>query len=197
MSPANTMKINRNPSVNNSAGKPRFMAMLTQPKSTPAPTRQNPRLKQDFLQQILDTSKAPADAESTEAMLRAIAAQVMRAASGTGAGAHVAMLMYIDVDAEGKPEWASVVASVGEAAVPVGIRFYLPGTSPTESQSQNHVFPGFSAILPAWRELEATLAGQRVTRLVASFRRGRWRHSASLPSPAQHGQQGDGGQDKR
>lgn len=88
--------------------------------------------RDELLQQILDTSQALAAADSPEAMLRAIAEPVMSTASGIGAGAHVAMLMYIDVDAGGKPEWASVVASVGEASVPVGIRFYLPGTSPTD-----------------------------------------------------------------
>jgi PAS domain S-box-containing protein len=88
--------------------------------------------RDELLQHILDTSQALAAADGPEAMLRAIAEPVMRAASGIGAGAHVAMLMYIDVDAEGRPEWARVVASVGEAAVPEGIRFYLPGTSPTD-----------------------------------------------------------------
>jgi PAS domain S-box-containing protein len=88
--------------------------------------------RDELLQQILDTSQALAAADGPEAMLRAIAEPAMRAAPGTGSGAHVAMLMYIDVDAEGRPEWASVVASIGEAVVPVGIRFYLPGTSPTD-----------------------------------------------------------------
>ena len=88
--------------------------------------------RDELLQQILDTSQALAAADGPEAMLRAIAEPVMRAAPGAGSGAHVAMLMYIDVDAEGRPEWASVVASIGEAAVPEDIRFYLPGTSPTD-----------------------------------------------------------------
>jgi putative methionine-R-sulfoxide reductase with GAF domain len=39
--------------------------------------------------------------------------------------------MYVDEDGRGNPEWASVVAAIGDAAVPKGIRFYLPGTSPT------------------------------------------------------------------
>jgi PAS domain S-box-containing protein len=90
-------------------------------------------IEQDaLLQQILDASQALAAADDPEAMLRAIAEPAMRATPGTGSGAHMALLMFIDVDAEGRPEWASVVASVGEAAVPAGIRFYLPGTSPTD-----------------------------------------------------------------
>ena len=88
--------------------------------------------RDELLQQILDASQALAAADDPEAMLRAIAAPAMRASPGEGAGAHVAILMYIDEDDEGKPEWASVVASIGEAVVPSGIRFYLPGTSPTD-----------------------------------------------------------------
>lgn len=88
--------------------------------------------RDELLQQILDASQALAAADGPEAMLRAVVEPAMRTTSGTGPVAHMAMIMYIDVDTEGRPEWASVVASVGEAAVPVGIRFYLPGTSPTD-----------------------------------------------------------------
>ena len=85
-----------------------------------------------LLQQILDTSQALSAADDPESMLRAIAGPNTEAAHSPGAGAHVAMLMYIDSDGEGRPEWASVVASIGEASVPEGIRFYLPGSSPTD-----------------------------------------------------------------
>ena len=87
--------------------------------------------RDQILQQILDTGQALAAADDPEVMLRVIAEPAMRA-SPEGVGAHVAILMYVDEDAEGKPEWASVVASAGEVAVPTGIRFYLPGTSPTD-----------------------------------------------------------------
>ncbi|NIV34696.1 MAG: PAS domain S-box protein, partial [Anaerolineae bacterium] len=88
--------------------------------------------RDDLLQQIIDAGQALAAADDLESMLRAIAAPAMGDSSGEGTGAHVAILMYVDEDAEGKPEWASVVASIGEADVPAGIRFYLPGTSPTD-----------------------------------------------------------------
>ena len=88
--------------------------------------------RDELLQQILDTSQALAAADGPDAMLRAIAEPAMRASPGEGAGAHVAILMYVDEDSGGRPEWAGVVAAIGEAAVPVGIRFYLPGTSPTD-----------------------------------------------------------------
>ena len=94
--------------------------------------RQAQRDRDQLLQQILDASQALAVADDPEAMLRAVASPAMEVSPGYGAGAHVAILMYVDEDAEGNPEWASVVASVGEAVVPAGIRFYLPGTSPTD-----------------------------------------------------------------
>ena len=78
--------------------------------------------RDQILQQILDTGQALAAADDPEVMLRVIAEPAMRA-SPEGVGAHVAILMYVDEDAEGKPEWASVVASAGEVAVPTGIRF--------------------------------------------------------------------------
>jgi len=108
--------------------------------------------RDELLQQILDTSQALAAADGPEAMLRAIAEPAMRAEPGTGSGAHVAMLMYIDVDAEGRPEWASVVASIGEAAVPVGIRFYLPRTSPTDLLLSSPDHPLLVADMRASRE---------------------------------------------
>ena len=88
--------------------------------------------RDELLGQLLDAGQALAAAEDSEDLLRAVAAPAMGAPSGEGAGAHVAILMYVDEDAEGRPEWASVVAAIGEAAVPKGIRFYLPGTSPTD-----------------------------------------------------------------
>ena len=88
--------------------------------------------RDQLLQEALDAGQALAVADDPEAMLRAITAPAMRVSTGRGAGAHMAILMYVDEDSEGKPEWASVVASIGEAAVPAGIRFYLPGTSPTD-----------------------------------------------------------------
>jgi PAS domain S-box-containing protein len=54
--------------------------------------------------------------------------QVLRAAAGPAmtTGAHVATLMYVDVGADGQPEWANTVATFGEAVAPPGRRFYLP-----------------------------------------------------------------------
>jgi PAS domain S-box-containing protein len=88
--------------------------------------------REEFLQQIMDTSQALAAADGPEAVLRTIVEPAMRAGPGAGSGAHVAILMYVDADAKGRPEWARVVASIGKAAVPVGVRFYLPATSPTD-----------------------------------------------------------------
>jgi PAS domain S-box-containing protein len=86
--------------------------------------------REEFLQQLIDTSLALAAAEGPEALLRAIAEPATSAGSGTRAAAHVALFMVLDADAGGRPEWARVVASIGEARVPVGTRFYLPGASP-------------------------------------------------------------------
>jgi hypothetical protein len=54
--------------------------------------------------------------------------QVLRAAASPAmsSGAHVAALMYVDVDAEGQPEWADTVAAFGGPIAPLGRRFYLP-----------------------------------------------------------------------
>jgi GAF domain-containing protein len=97
--------------------------------------------RDELLQKILDAGHALAAADDPESMLRAIAAPAMEASPGEKAGAHVAILMYVDEDAEGWPEWASVVASIGEAVVPAGIRFYLPGTSPTDLLLSNQDRP--------------------------------------------------------
>jgi PAS domain S-box-containing protein len=88
--------------------------------------------QEEVLRQITETSKALAAADEPEAMLRAIAAPAMSTGPGGPSGAHVALLMYVDVDAEGKPEWASVEASIGEPEFPSGTRFYLPGASQTD-----------------------------------------------------------------
>ena len=113
------------------AGTPfRFIVTLDLTEAEEA--RQALRDRDELLRQLLDTGQALADAEDPEDLLRAVAAPAMGASSGEGAGAHVAILMYVDEDAEGKPEWASVAVAIGEAAVPQGIRFYLPGTSPTD-----------------------------------------------------------------
>ena len=86
---------------------------------------------EELLQQMIDTSQALTAASDPEAMLRAVAEPVMRAGPGAGAAAHVAVLTVLDADARGRPEWASVVASIGEAQVPVGTRFHLSNTSLT------------------------------------------------------------------
>jgi len=85
--------------------------------------------RDELISRILDAGQALAVADDAEAMLRAIAAPAMGSSPGEGRGAHAAMLMYVDEDARGEPEWASVVAAIGEAPAPEGVRFYLPGTT--------------------------------------------------------------------
>ena len=89
--------------------------------------------REEFLQQLIDTSAALAAAEGPEALLRAIAVPATSSGSGTRAAAHVALFMVVDEDASGRPEWARVVASIGEAKVAAGTRFYLPGASPASA----------------------------------------------------------------
>ena len=110
----------------------RFRFIVTQDLTEREQARQELLERDELLTQILETGQALAAADDQKAMLRAIAAPAMSASPGEGAGAHVAMLIHIDEDAQGEPEWASVVAAIGEAPVPEGIRFYLPGTSSTD-----------------------------------------------------------------
>ena len=105
-----------------------FRFIVTQDLTEREQARQELREREELLTQILETGRALAAANGAEAMLQAIAAPAMGTASGAGGGAHAALLMYIDEDAKGEPEWASVVAAIGEGPVPEGIRFYLPGT---------------------------------------------------------------------
>ncbi len=130
--------------------------------------------RDDLLQQIIDAGQALAAADDLESMLRAIAAPAMGDSSGEGTGAHVAILMYVDEDAEGKPEWASVVASIGEADVPAGIRFYLPGTSPTDLLLSS---PDRPLLIADMRESRAGM-NEHVTRMMESIDA---RAFASLP----------------
>ncbi|MGD8902825.1 MAG: PAS domain S-box protein, partial [Anaerolineae bacterium] len=89
--------------------------------------------REEFLQQLIDTSAALAAAEGPEALLRAVAEPATSAGSGTRAAAHVALFVVVDADASGRPEWARVVASIGEAKVAADTRFYLPGASPASA----------------------------------------------------------------
>jgi PAS domain S-box-containing protein len=88
--------------------------------------------QEDVQRQIVAASRALAAADDPETMLRAVAAPAMRAGGGAQAGAHAAVLMYVDVDAGGTPEWARVEASLGDPEFPTGPRFYLPGMSQTD-----------------------------------------------------------------
>jgi GAF domain-containing protein len=72
---------------------------------------------------LYEVSKALAAASDPEGMLRAVAGPAMKT------GAHVAILMHLDTDAEGQPEWARVVAVIGKTTTPLGARFYVPGSS--------------------------------------------------------------------
>lgn len=74
----------------------------------------------DRTETLCSTSKALVTAGDPEAMLRAICEPALQA------GAHAASLLYIDVDSQGQPEWAEVVAAIGEMTLAVGTRVYLP-----------------------------------------------------------------------
>ena len=65
-------------------------------------------------------SEALAAASGPEEMLHAIVE------SAAQKGAHFATLMYVHVDADGRPEWAETVAAFGGMTTPLGRRFYLP-----------------------------------------------------------------------
>jgi PAS domain S-box-containing protein len=69
---------------------------------------------------LCSTSKALVTAGDPEEMLSAICQPAVQA------GAHAASLLYIDVDSKGQPEWAEVVAAIGEMTLAVGTRVYLP-----------------------------------------------------------------------
>ncbi len=68
---------------------------------------------------LRDVSQALAAVDDAEGLLRAAVAPAMRA------GADAAMLLYLDVDGDGKPEWAEVVAAMGPTTFSVGTRLYL------------------------------------------------------------------------
>lgn len=74
----------------------------------------------DRTEVLCNTSKALVTAGDPETMLRAICQPALQA------GAHAASLLYIDVDSQGQPEWAEVVAAIGEMTLAVGTRVYLP-----------------------------------------------------------------------
>jgi PAS domain S-box-containing protein len=65
-------------------------------------------------------SEALAAASGPEEILHAVAE------SSVETGAHVATLMYVNVDAGGRPEWAETMAAFGGTTAPLGRRFYLP-----------------------------------------------------------------------
>jgi PAS domain S-box-containing protein len=80
----------------------------------------------DRTELLCGTSKALVTAGDPEEMLSAICQPALQA------GAHAASLLYIDVDSQGQPEWAEVVAAIGEMTLAVGTRVYLPDSPMTE-----------------------------------------------------------------
>ena len=72
---------------------------------------------------LYEVSKALATASDPEEMLRVVAGPALKS------GAHVAILMYVDTDADGLPEWAEVVAAIGQTTTPLGARFYVLDSS--------------------------------------------------------------------
>lgn len=74
----------------------------------------------DRAEMLCSTSKALVTASEPEVMLHAIFQPAGQA------GAHAASLLYIDTDSQGQPEWAEVVAAIGEMTLAVGTRVYLP-----------------------------------------------------------------------
>ena len=73
--------------------------------------------------ELYGISQSVNEADSEAELLEALAKPAMEA------GATGANLMYIDMNAEGNPEWSEIVAgwrSEGEDPIPVGTRFYLP-----------------------------------------------------------------------
>ncbi len=104
-------------------GEWRLFSMTEVPpeESKPAtPSEEGTAPGMDRTAMLCSTSKALVTADAPEAMLRAICQPALQA------GAHAANLLYIDVDGEGQPEWAEVVAAIGEATLAVGTRVYLP-----------------------------------------------------------------------
>lgn len=106
-----------------------FRFVVTQDLTEREQARQAVLERDRMLQRFLESSQALGVADDPEAMLHAVAVPAMRDGPGIDSVAHEAVLILFDLDAEGRPEWASVVASIGETADPVGTRFYLPGTS--------------------------------------------------------------------
>jgi PAS domain S-box-containing protein len=82
--------------------------------------------RQERLTTLNDISRGLSGASDEDELLQAIILPAQRA------GASAAVLMYIDLDETGEPEWLEMAAtwlpegSVEENVVPVGSRFYLP-----------------------------------------------------------------------
>ncbi len=106
-----------------------FRFVVTQDLTDREQARQAVMERDGVLQRFVESSQALAVADDPEAMLRAVAGPAMRSGPGVDSVAHEAVLIFVDLDEAGRPEWASVAASLGETADPVGTRFYLPGTS--------------------------------------------------------------------
>lgn len=107
---------------------------LTGQKAAQQPLRQEERVPppQTWTEQerpsipaetLYDVSLAIASAESPTEILRA----AVEPAAQTGA--HVAVLMRVEMDADGQPELAEVVATAGETTALVGSRFYVLDSS--------------------------------------------------------------------
>jgi PAS domain S-box-containing protein len=93
---------------------------LRQEEQVPPPQAWADQKRPSFTAEILyDVSRAIASAESPAEILRA----AVEPAAQTGA--HVAVLMKVDVDADNQPELAEVLATAGETTAPVGSRFYV------------------------------------------------------------------------
>ncbi len=121
--------------------------------------------REELLQQVMAASKALAAADDPEAMLRAVAEPAMRVGPGMESGAHVALLIVLDADEEGRLGWANVVASIGQARVPVGTRIYLKDVSPPDLLLSNPERP----LLVPDVQAETQSPGDHITRMMRAI----------------------------
>lgn len=147
--------------------------------------------RDELLQQMVDISQALAAADDPEAMLCAAAGPATT--SGPEPRAHAAILMYLDVDAEGRPEWAGVAAAIGETVPAVGVRFYLPGASPADLLFSG---PDRPVLVPDLRASMGSI-NEQVGRMMAAIHArafvalplragGRWQGMAIVAWPGVH-----------
>jgi PAS domain S-box-containing protein len=143
--------------------------------------------QEDFLQRVMKASQALTAADDPEATLRAIVEPAMEA------GAHAALLLMLDGDAGGQPEWAEAAAVCGAAKAPLGTRFYLPDSPQASlllsSPGRPIMIPDLDVTAQAVKEEIARMMGVEDVRALAvlPLQTGQqWQGVATIAWPEPH-----------